>query len=58
MKPVRFNSQELVKNLTVEIVLEKRRWFDLRITIGLNLIRLGAFVAGLGYETSEKVDNG
>lgn len=46
--------QELNKSTIVNVHFEKSKWYDIRLFIGTNLVKLGAWVAGFGYKVSEK----
>jgi len=55
------NLTEMMKDITIVantygVELKGRRRFECRLWLGLNLIRLGALVAGMGYEAREEVN--
>lgn len=53
MAQVIIENHQLGKYITVEVVVKKHSLFDIRLWIGIQLIKLGTRIAGFGYKENE-----
>lgn len=43
-------SGEVVANVAVHVRMKNYRWWNIRLVVGLAIMRLGIWITGMGYE--------